>query len=94
MAILAKNGQILTIFGHFGGQKIFLTKKFFSVIRSGVETYLHAKNQKKISNGQGCRTGTDIRTHESEFIGSFRSLKTSGEPKIIKIHPQAKFYAL
>ena len=58
----------------------------------------------------GCRTGTDVRTqesefigsiwtrpgnqkyrtlkavgpektHESEFIGSFRSLKTSGEPK-------------
>ena len=25
---------------------------------------------------------TDGRTHESEFIGSFRSLKTSGEPKI------------
>ena len=25
---------------------------------------------------------TYIRTHESEFIGSFRSLKTSGEPII------------
>ena len=39
-------------------------------------------NQKpeKISNGQDCRTGTDERTDESEFIGSFRSLKTSGEP--------------
>ena len=23
---------------------------------------------------------THVRTHESEFIGSFRSLKTSGEP--------------
>ena len=26
------------------------------------------------------------RMHKSEFIGSFRSLKTSGEPKIRKIH--------
>ena len=34
----------------------------------------------KISNGQDCRTGTDERTDESEFIGSFRCLKTSGEP--------------
>ena len=25
---------------------------------------------------------TDVRTDESEFIGSFRSLKTSGEPKM------------
>ena len=25
---------------------------------------------------------TDVRMHESEFIGSFRSLKTSGEPKM------------
>ena len=31
-AILAKNGQILTIFGHFGGQKIFRPKKFLVVI--------------------------------------------------------------
>ena len=50
-----------------------------------METQLHAKNPKKISNGQGCRTGThgrtNERTYESEFIGSFRSLKTSGEPK-------------
>ena len=49
-----------------------------------METQLGAKNQKKISNGQGCRTGTHartyVRTHEREFIGSFRSLKTSGEP--------------
>ena len=29
---------------------------------------------------------TYARTYESEFIGSFRSLKTSGEPKIRKIH--------
>ena len=32
MAILAKNGQILTIFGHFGGQHIFRPKKFLVVI--------------------------------------------------------------
>ena len=32
MAILAKNGQILTIFGHFGGQKIFRPKTFLVVI--------------------------------------------------------------
>ena len=60
-----------------------------------METQLHAKNQKKILNSQGCRTGTNVRTHgrtdESEFIGSFRSLKTSGEPttfipKIRNIH--------
>ena len=53
-----------------------------------METQLGAKNQKKILNGQGCRTGTDVRTDartdESEFIGSFRSLKTSGEPKTLK----------
>ena len=46
------------------------------------------KIRKKILNGEGCRTGTDVRTpartHESEFIGSFRSLKTSGEPKTLK----------
>ena len=63
-----------------GDQKNFLTQIFFTGHRSGMETYLHAKNQKKISNGLGCRTGTDertdARTHESEFIGSFRSLKT------------------
>ena len=61
----------------------------FSGHLSHMETQLHAKNQKKILNGQGCRTGTnglmdgctDERTNEREFIGSFRSLKTSGEPK-------------
>ena len=37
-AILAKNGQILTIFGHFWGQKFFSTKIFFNVIQSGMET--------------------------------------------------------
>ena len=29
---------------------------------------------------------TYARTYESEFIGSFRSLKTSGEPKIRTIY--------
>ena len=82
-------GPNLTILGHFRGQKFFSTKKFFRRFLSHMESQLHAKNQKKIMNGQGCRTGTDVRTdvrtdartHESEFIGSFRSLKTSGEPK-------------
>ena len=90
MAILAKNGQILTIFGHFGGQKNF------GGHRSHMETQLHAKNKKNISNDQSCRTGTDgrtyARTHESEFIGSFRSLKTSGEPK--KNEYQFSFFAI
>ena len=31
LAILAKNGQISTIFGHFGGQKIFRPKIFLVV---------------------------------------------------------------
>ena len=91
MAILVKNGQILTIFGHFGGQKNFSTEKIFGGHLSHMEIQLHAKNQKNISNGQGCRTGTHARTytrtHESEFIGSFRSLKTSGEPN----RPQIQF---
>ena len=43
-------------------------------------------------NGQGCMTGTHGRTDESEFIGSFRSLKTSGEPIIsYKKHWSSKF---
>ena len=37
MAILAKNGQILTIFGHFGGQKFF-DQKFFGGHLSHMET--------------------------------------------------------
>ena len=53
-----------------------------------METQLHAKKLEKILNGQGCRTGTNVhtyeRTYESEFIDSFRSLKTSGEPKNIE----------
>ena len=62
MAILAKNGQILTIFGHFEGQ-IFFDRKIFGGHLSHMETQLHAKNQKKKSNGQGCRAGTDVRTY-------------------------------
>ena len=64
MTILAKNGQILTIFGQNEGQKIFRPKKIFSGHLSHMETQLGTKNQKKISNGQGCRTGTDARTYE------------------------------
>ena len=37
---------------------------------------------------------TDARTHESEFIGSFRSLKTSGEPKKYINTAAANFKAL
>ena len=72
---------------HFSpfGVKNFLTKIFFSGHRSGMEAELYAKNQEKKLKGQGCRTETDARTDgrtdESEFIGSFGSLKTSGEPK-------------
>ena len=44
MAILAKNGQILTIFGHLGGQKNFSTEKIFDGHLSHMETQLHAKN--------------------------------------------------
>ena len=43
----------------WGGQKKFLTK-FFSLV---IEV-IHAKNQKKISNGLGCRTGTHRLTDE------------------------------
>ena len=32
-----------------------------------METQLHAKDQKKISNGQGCRTGTHARTDERTY---------------------------
>ena len=46
---------------------------------------LHTKKLEKVLNGQGCRTGRDGRmygwTYESEFLGSFSSLKTSAEPK-------------
>ena len=61
-------------------------KNFFEVIKVIWRHNFMQKNKNKISNGQGCRTGTHgrtyERTYESEFIGSFRSLKTSGEPKM------------
>ena len=83
-------GQKWPNFDHFWpfrGSKNFSIEKIFGGHLSHMETQLDAKNQKKISNGQGCRTGTHERTHgrtyESEFIGSFRSLKTSGETIII-----------
>ena len=59
-------GQRWPNFDHFGpfwGSKIFLAEKNFGGHLSHMETQLHAKNQKKISNGQGCRTGTHVRTH-------------------------------
>ena len=51
-----------------------------------METQLHAKNKKKYRTAKAVGPErmdgrTDERTDESEFIGSFRSLKTSGEPK-------------
>ena len=76
MAISAKNGQILTI---FGVKKIFDQKNLWWSSKSYGDT-TSCKNLKKIWNSQGCRTGTHVRTHESEFIGSFRSLKTFEEP--------------
>ena len=46
MAIFTENVQILTIFGHFGGQKLFLTKNIWrSSIPYGDTT--SCKNQKK-----------------------------------------------
>ena len=57
MAILAKNGH--DHFWQFWGSKNFSTEKFFGDHLSHIEIQLHAKNPKKISNGQGCRTGTD-----------------------------------
>ena len=53
MAILAKNGQILTIFGHFGGQKILRPKKIFGGHLSHMETQLRAKKKKKNQTVQG-----------------------------------------
>ena len=44
------------------GSKNFSTENFFGCHLSHMETQLHAKKQKKISKGQGCRTGTDRRT--------------------------------
>ena len=42
----------------FWGSKNFSTKNFFDGHLRRMETQLHAKNPKEISNGQGCRTGT------------------------------------
>ena len=68
-----------------GVKKFFRPKIFLVSIEVVWRPNFMQKNQKKKSNGQGCSTGTDVRTYartyESEFIGSFRSLKTSGEPK-------------
>ena len=62
-------GQKLPNFDHFW-QKMrakFFSTNFFSGHLSHMETQLGAKNQKKISNGQGCRTGTDVRTHARTY---------------------------
>ena len=83
MAILAKNSQILTIFGHFRGQKFFDQNNFWWSSKSYGDTTSCKKLEKKILNGQGCSTGThvqtyvctNVRTHKSEFIGSFRGTK-------------------
>ena len=65
------------------GSKNFLAK-FFSWSQKWYGDLTSCKKSEKISNGLGCRTGThtctDERTHESEFIGFFQSLKTSREP--------------
>ena len=84
MAILAKHGQILTIFGHFGVKKNF-DQKIFGGHLSHMETQLHAKIKKKnrtvkAVGPEHTDERTNGRTYESEFIGSFRSLKTSKEP--------------
>ena len=42
MANLIKNGQILPIFGHFGGI-FFFQPNLFSSHRSGIDTQLHGK---------------------------------------------------
>ena len=52
---LALNGQNFLIEDH-------TTKKLFGGHLSHMETQLHAKNQKKILNDQGCRTGANERT--------------------------------
>ena len=81
MAILAKNGQILTIFGRFGGQKIFWPKKLLVVIWVIWRHNFMQKIRKKYWTVKAVGPErTNGRTDESEFIGFFRSLKTSGEP--------------
>ena len=71
MAILAKNGQILTIFGHFEGQKIFDRKNFWWSSMSYGDTTLRKKAKKKYrtvkavgpERTNGC---TDVRTNVRE----------------------------
>ena len=57
------------------GVEKFSTEKIFGGHLSHMETQLHVKNKKKISNGQGCTSRTDARTlprtHESEFMDAF-----------------------
>ena len=45
-----------------------------------METQLHTKKQKKILNGQGCRTGTDARTN----------LQTDARESIYTFLPESK----
>ena len=54
------NDELCLLFASVYNKK-FLDQIFFSGHLSHIETQLGAKNQKKISNGQGCRTGTDGR---------------------------------
>ena len=59
-------GQKWQNFDHFWPfrrSKNFSTEKIFGGHLSHMETQLHAKNYKKILNGQGCRTGTHARTY-------------------------------
>ena len=52
MAILAKNGQIWTIFGHFGGQKIFRPKNFWWSSKSYGDTTSCKKLEKNIERSR------------------------------------------
>ena len=70
LSILAKNGQILVLNGQIFAISEFSRHIEYDFLKENHKTY-----------GR-----TDARTDESEFIGSFRSLKTSGEPKIRKIN--------
>ena len=65
-----------------------MPEKIFGGHLSHMETQLHAKIEKKYRTVKAVgpeRTyeRTYVRTHKSEFIGSFRSLKTSGEPIMV-----------
>ena len=72
---LAKKGFLGTK-TPLGGQKNFLTKIFLVVIE-----VVWRPNQKKISNGLGCRTGTDERTHARERIYRFPFGQVRGTKK-------------